>query len=127
MVGIDRGLTWTPPPARPRQTVRRHRLLDADVADPKTWAFTGQDLTPEQIAGATAAVAEALRPTPPPTPTISKISFLRLLTPAEYAAFIKGADARSDAALRQGAARRGADADVDRTLVRADAAVLRRR
>lgn len=63
-----------------------------DVADPSTWVLTGKALSPEQIAGAKAAIAAALRPEPPPTPTISKLAFLRLLQPTEYAAFIRGAD-----------------------------------
>lgn len=66
-------------------------LTVPDVDAPRTWVLTGKDLSPEQIAGAKAALRAALRPQPPPTPTITKIAFLRLLQPAEYAAFVNGA------------------------------------
>lgn len=62
-----------------------------DVADPATWTFTPPTLTAEQRAAATAAVQSALQPTPPLPIAITKIAFLRLLSPAEYAAFVSGA------------------------------------
>lgn len=62
-----------------------------DAADPATWTFTPDTLTAEQRRAAIAVVQTSLQPPPPPPIAITKIAFLRLLQPAEYAAFVNGA------------------------------------
>lgn len=63
-------------------------LTILDVADSSTWTFDGA-LNKEQIAAAIVIVRSLLNPLPK-TPQLSKLAFLLLLDPKEYAAFIAG-------------------------------------
>lgn len=72
-----------------------------DVDDPDTWTFYGPDVTPEHATAAVAIIEQQLHPAPA-QPQLSKLAFLRLLQPDEYAAFARGAD--TDAVLLYGKA-----------------------
>lgn len=60
--------------------------------DPSTWTFHPAELSPDQIAAATAALVALLVPPAPPAVLVSKLAFLRLLLPGEWAAFTTGAE-----------------------------------
>lgn len=57
-----------------------------DLADPSSWTFTGEVDT----VAVRAVLANALRPL---SAGVSKLAFLKLLTPAEYASLVLGAQA----------------------------------